>query len=145
MFNVNCIYAIRKGSRIICNCPDRKLWLWIFRRSCMEPYKDCSLKIEFKKPNSRIFTPPPAKMEKYMMATKATHKLGEISSNEPDLCIIYKEDDENYIGNWVTGFGFVNVCFPKSTTRELTPEEIKHYNSMTYQIADHPPIKMKVD
>jgi hypothetical protein len=83
-------------------------------------------------------------MKKYMMATKATHKLGDISSDEPDLCLIIKEDDENYIGSWVTGFGFINVKFPKATTRELTPEEIKHYNSTWVQVSDHPPVKMNV-
>lgn len=79
------------------------------------------------------------------MATKAMHKLGDISSDTPDLCFIHEETDEHYIGNWVTGFGLINVEFPKETTRELTPEEIAHYNLMQVQIADHPPYKLKVD
>ena len=57
------------------------------------------------------------------MATKAVHKLGDISRNKPDLCIVHDEDEKNYIGNWVTGFGFINVKFPKNTTRELSEEE----------------------
>lgn len=65
---------------------------------------------------------------KYMMATKAFHQLGEISSSEPDICIIHKEDVDNYIGNWVFGLGFVDVKFPKSTTRDLTPAEVEEYN-----------------
>lgn len=65
---------------------------------------------------------------KYMMATKAIHQLGDISSKEPDICVIHKEDADNYIGNWVFGLGFVGVKFPKSSTRDLTPEEVKEYN-----------------
>lgn len=60
---------------------------------------------------------------RYMMATKADHQLGDISRDEPDFCWITGEDEDNYIGHWITGFGFVNVKFPKETTRDLTPEE----------------------
>lgn len=65
---------------------------------------------------------------KYMMATKAIHLLGDISSDEPDLCAINSEDDENYIGSWVTGMGYINVKFPKATTRELTEEEQQRFH-----------------
>ena len=67
---------------------------------------------------------------KYMMATKAIHMLGDISSNVPDLCIVDEETETDFIGNWVTGLGFINVKFPKETTRELTKEEIERYNGM---------------
>lgn len=82
---------------------------------------------------------------KYMMATKAIHKLGDISNDSPDLCYIYGEDEQNYIGNWITGFGFINVKFPKETTRDLTPEEIEEYNNTYFQLASNPPFKLKVD
>ena len=65
---------------------------------------------------------------KFMMATSAIHKLGDISRNEPNICVIYNEDDENFIGNWVYGLGFVDVKFPKNTTRELTDDEVKYFN-----------------
>ena len=65
--------------------------------------------------------------QKYMMATTAIHQLGDISSETPDLCRVYDEDEENYIGAWVAGLGFFNVKFPKSTTRELTEEEHKEF------------------
>jgi len=52
---------------------------------------------------------------RFMMATKATHKLGDLSRDVPDLCAIWEESGNNYIGNWVTGFGFFNVKFPRST------------------------------
>lgn len=67
-------------------------------------------------------------MERYMMATKAFHMLGEISREVSDLCVIYGEDEESFIGKWATGFGLVNVKFPKSTTRELTDEEKEYWH-----------------
>ena len=76
---------------------------------------------------------------KYMIGTTAIHKLGDISREEGDLCRISKEDNENYYGSWVTGFGFFDVKFPKSTTRELTPEEVEYWNKKYIQINSQPP------
>ena len=67
---------------------------------------------------------------RYMMATTAIHKLGDISNDTPDLCYIHDEDDENFIGMWATGLGFINVKFPKTTTRELTDEEWAKYSKL---------------
>ena len=67
---------------------------------------------------------------KYMMATKAIHMTGDISRDEEDLCHVHAESKENYIGSWVTGIGFMEVKFPKETTRDLTAEEVKKYNLM---------------
>lgn len=64
---------------------------------------------------------------RYMMATKATHNLGDISRDEPELCYIFEDSETDYIGRWATGFGFVNVKFPKETTRELTEHEMEEY------------------
>jgi hypothetical protein len=63
------------------------------------------------------------------MMAKAFSKAGDLSRDEPDLAIIGSEDVENYIGNWQTGFGFINVRFPKETTRELTEEEKTFYRT----------------
>lgn len=84
-------------------------------------------------------------MGKYMMATKAVHQLGDISSDEPDLCFIKEQTDEDYIGQWVTGFGFINVHFPKASTRELTSEEVERFNNTNIQIGSCPSVKLKVD
>lgn len=72
---------------------------------------------------------------KFMMATSAYHKLGDIS-NTPDesICVVHYETDEYFIGNWVSGFGFIDVCFPKNTTRELTQEEVALYKKKTYTL-----------
>jgi hypothetical protein len=83
-------------------------------------------------------------MNKYMMATKAIHMLGDLSRKEADICVISEEDKENYIGSWVFGFGFFGVKFPKETTRELTQEEIDKYNKVYLQINNQTPIKLSV-
>jgi len=57
------------------------------------------------------------------MGTVAHHMLGDISREKFDYFWIDSEDDESYYGAWVTGFGFINVRFPKDTTRELTEDE----------------------
>ncbi len=85
------------------------------------------------------------KLDKYMMATTAIHLLGDISSSEPDLCHVYNEDEENWIGSWVTGFGFFDVKFPKATTRELTKKEVAYYNKQSVRIGSQPAQRLKVD
>ena len=82
---------------------------------------------------------------KYMMATTAIHKLGDISSEEPDICSVVDEDEDNYIGSWVTGFGFFNVKFPKSSTRELTSVEVEYYNKLNYRLSGGPPFKLNIE
>lgn len=72
---------------------------------------------------------------KYMMATTALHTMGDISSKTPDLCVISSEDQDNYIGMWVFGYGFFNVKFPKSSTRELTPEEKNEWNGQLTELS----------
>lgn len=65
------------------------------------------------------------------MATIAIHQMGDISRETPQLCIVTEEDEENYYGNWLTGFGYINVRYPKNTTRDLTVEEIeKHHGKI---------------
>lgn len=73
---------------------------------------------------------------KYMIGTIAIAKLGDISRKEGSLCQIHGEEGDDYIGNWITGFGFFDVKFPKSTTRELTEEEIEKYDGMKLAISD---------
>lgn len=69
---------------------------------------------------------------KVMWATTAIHKLGDISRDEGDHCHIFGEDGDNYVGNWITGYGFIEVRFPKSTTRDLTPEEAEEQKKIRY-------------
>ena len=84
-------------------------------------------------------------MTKYMMATKAIHKLGDISRDKEDICRVDRETEKDYIGSWVTGYGFMEVRFPKETTRELTPAETIKYNSFTCQIGSRPRYKLNIE
>ena len=81
---------------------------------------------------------------RYMMATKALHQLGDISRDEEDICRIAREDGQDYVGAWVTGFGFFDVKFPKEPTRDLTEAEVEHYDGKHYAINSQPSIPLRV-
>ena len=55
--------------------------------------------------------------------TTAIHKLGDISRPSGDFFFVDDEDDEHFIGAWLTGIGYFNVKFPKRNCRELTDDE----------------------
>ena len=61
--------------------------------------------------------------DRVLMGTAAYHQLGDISRDDPDYFVFTREDADSYYGAWLTGFGFVNVRFPKSGTRPMTPAE----------------------
>lgn len=84
-----------------------------------------------------------SKFPRYMMATKAIHQLGDISSEVPDICLVRRETETDYIGEWVTGFGFIDVRFPKATTRELTEDEHNRFNGSRYQIGSGPVFEIR--
>ena len=78
---------------------------------------------------------------RYMLATDAWHKLGDLSRPDIDpddlaesLCELVGEVDGYYVGSWVEGFGFFNVLFPKETTRNLTSEEAHKVSNMRFAI-----------
>jgi hypothetical protein len=73
---------------------------------------------------------------KYMMATTAVHRMGDLSREKPSLCCVFQEDDDNYYGNWVSGYGFCEVQFPKQTTKELTPGEVEHWHGEITRIGN---------
>lgn len=68
------------------------------------------------------------------IATAAMHKLGDISRDEPDYCLFVSEDETNYYGHWIEGFGFVNVAFPKTTSKICSPELAKELSEQTIVI-----------
>lgn len=68
------------------------------------------------------------------VATHAYHKLGDISRKEPDFCCISFEDEHNYYGNWVEGFGFVDVQFPKHSTTIASESLTQKVLDMNLQI-----------
>lgn len=67
-------------------------------------------------------------LPRYMMGTKAISKAGDISRDEPDYCYVTEQDEDGYRGQWVEGYGFINVLFPFDTTRECTQEELDYVN-----------------
>lgn len=73
--------------------------------------------------------------DRYMMATTAHHALGDISRDEPSLAIIAREEGDHYIGEWASGIGYINVRFPKATTRELTADEKRTYSNLAIETA----------
>jgi len=71
--------------------------------------------------------------DRYLMATTARHALGDLSRDQPHLALIYGEDGDDWIGEWVTGIGYINVRFPKANCRELTAEERAEYQNRIVQ------------
>jgi hypothetical protein len=84
------------------------------------------------------------KPQKYMMATEAFHKLGNMSSDTPELCVVNGETDEYYIGMFVYGMGYFDIRFSKKTTRDLTEAEIKEYDGTTVSLGGRPYYKLKI-
>ena len=89
------------------------------------------------------------KIDCYFIGTTAYHQLGDLNRGEggdgDNLFHASGETDNYYIGMWVTGLGFFNVCFPKKTSRELTEEEIEKFSKTYIQIGSQPPIKLDVE
>lgn len=81
---------------------------------------------------------------RYMLATVAMCRLhgDDISRDEFDLCSVWGETKHFYIGLWVTDRNFKEVWFPKSTTRELTPEEVSKYEKLIVGIPEQPSFPM---
>ena len=81
---------------------------------------------------------------RYMFGTTAIHQRGDISREAGDLCRIEREEGDDYIGAWVTGFGFIEVRFPKATTRALTEAEIEHWDGQGIAINSSPAIPLRI-
>ncbi len=86
----------------------------------------------------------PLECPRHMMATRALHNLGDISRDELDLCWVGAEHGDYWVGNWVTGFGFFAVHFPKETTRELTDAEVAKYDGTSIQVGSGPVVPLRV-
>jgi hypothetical protein len=53
----------------------------------------------------------------------AIHKLGNIGRSNDNYIVIHSEIDSHFIGNFVTGFGFIDVKFKKEDVRQCTNDE----------------------
>lgn len=70
----------------------------------------------------------------YMMATNS-YVLGRVDVRSCDparICFVIGHAGDNYLGRWLDSSSEETVCFPKVTTRELTTEEMEHYNGAVY-------------
>lgn len=75
----------------------------------------------------------------------AIHKLGDIRRSHDDLIRIDSEDENNYIGCFEEGFGFIGVKFNKNDCRLLTQEEREKLNGSWYGINGNPMYRIYVD
>ena len=106
-----------------------------------KPSAEDSDKIEWKElENVKTIDPP-----KYMMATAAFHKMGDVSADKPQLCSVTRETDEYYVGTFILGPGLIDIHFPKETTRELTEEEKKEWNNKPIYINGTERFKVDLD
>lgn len=55
----------------------------------------------------------------YMKSRIAYHLLGNISREQYETFVAHYETKHYYIGNWVVGFGYTDVQFPKNQVKEL--------------------------
>lgn len=63
---------------------------------------------------------------KLILATKAYHKMGELTREIPDFAIVTGETETDYIGHWARHLVlFVEVHFPKQTSRLVTVEDAR--------------------
>lgn len=60
------------------------------------------------------------------------------------ICLILEEDEDNYIGNWVYGFGGFRRKFSKELTRPLTRDEVDNYNSFKYRAGRLIPFQLDI-
>ena len=72
----------------------------------------------------------------YMMAIQDVWPGGEAHEYDtPDLVVIYGEDDEYYVGQYVLGLCIPKTKFPKATTRPLNEDEVRLWSGRKYRAA----------
>lgn len=66
--------------------------------------------------------------QKVMWGTQAwagpDHNI-DISRHKGDFFWVTGEDDDFFVGSWLTGIGFIGVRFPKASARELNWVEVE--------------------
>ena len=72
---------------------------------------------------------------KVMIGTIGYHQLGQLGGDDvEDWFYAVSETQDYWIGNWITGFGFFNILFPKDTSRGLTQKELEYFNTLRFTI-----------
>lgn len=69
------------------------------------------------------------------MVTQAIyqHDPKPLILDKPEIVFVGWEDDDNYYGNFTTGFGIFGIRFPKEFTRDLNKKEIAKYKKLAIQ------------
>ena len=75
----------------------------------------------------------------------AIHQLGNIGRKQDEYIRVYAEDEDEYIGVFEEGFGFVDVRFKKEDCRKPTKKEIEFLNRQYFAINNVIIGKIKVD
>lgn len=65
----------------------------------------------------------------HLMAKEGYHKMLNYINDTYAFIVVHSEYKDFYIGNWLEGFGFVDIQFPKNKTRSLTKEEQEKINN----------------
>lgn len=64
------------------------------------------------------------KEPRLFMGTLALHRHGNFTCKTPCVCYIYGEQEQYYVGFWAYDYpNFYDILFPKTSTKELNPEE----------------------
>lgn len=66
----------------------------------------------------------------------AIHQLGNIGREDDEYIHVYAETEDNYIGQFEEGFGFIDVKFNKNDCRNLTQVEIDDLNTKWFAVND---------
>ena len=75
----------------------------------------------------------------YMMAIQDVWPGGEAHEYDtPDLVVVYGEDDEYYVVQYVLGLCIPKTKFPKATTRPLNEDEVRLWSGRKYRVNNQP-------
>jgi hypothetical protein len=65
----------------------------------------------------------------------AIHQLGNIGREDDEYIHVYAETENEYIGQFEEGFGFVDVRFNKTDCRKLKESEINSLNEKVFFVS----------
>lgn len=68
----------------------------------------------------------------------AIHQLGNIGRKEDEYIRVYAEDEDDYVGVFEEGFGFIDVRFKKDDCRQINNKEFNFLSRQVYVIGGMP-------
>ena len=77
---------------------------------------------------------------------RADHQLGSISRDEDDLFHVQMVGEDECIGIFVCGYGFMNVKVNPEDLRKITQKEWEEkWSKRSFRLASNPPIPFRED